>query len=212
MWPKRAAAYKGCMYLNSSLQLCSPSCFFPAERAQAEPYSSMTTPPAQPEDLTSNLKVGIQAWFPPQKIDSTRAGLPAEGEVLPWVHLLVSRKADSRSAPRSGLCSEPARCQLLRRVALELRGLCRRSRPTRLEASGGFRNGLVGRLGFTDLVFLLDSSKMAQLARCCSERRSCVEDKQRLPLSLPRGLLPFQQPLLHQARSPWHSSRCCCVP
>lgn len=117
------------------------------------------------------------------------------------------------AVPLALVSAEPARCQLLRRAALELRGLCRRGRPTRLEASGGFRNGLVGRFGFTDLVFLLDSSKMAQLARCCSERRSCVGDKQRLQLSPPRGRRPsFQQPLLRQAGSPWHSSRCCCVP
>lgn len=72
------------------------------------------------------------------------------------------------------------------RAALYLRGLCRKSRLAGLEASGGFRNGLVGSLGFTDLVFLLDSSKMAQLVRCCSEGRSGVGDTQRLPLSPPR--------------------------
>lgn len=56
-----------------------------------------------------------------------------------------------------------------------------------MEASGGLRNGLVGSLGFTDLVFLLDSSKMAQLARCSSEGRSRVGDKQRLQLLPPKS-------------------------
>lgn len=54
-----------------------------------------------------------------------------------------------------------------------------------LEASDGFGNGLMGSLGFTGLVFPLDSSKTAQLARCCSEGRSCVGDKQRLQLDPP---------------------------
>lgn len=88
-----------------------------------------------------------------------------------------------------------------------------KDRPPGLEARGGFRNGLLESLGFTDLVFQLNSCKMAQLAKCCSGGRSSVGDKQKLQLSPPRRkMLSFQQPLLHQARSPWYSSRCCCVP
>lgn len=69
----------------------------------------MTTLPAQPEDLTCNLKVGIQAWFPPpKKTDSIRAGLPGETEVLPQMNPLASLKANSHSAPQSGLFNEPA--------------------------------------------------------------------------------------------------------
>lgn len=207
MWPKRAAAYKGCMYLNnSSLQLCSPSCLFPAESAGWAIHTAAWLPHLQPRAPTCTVKgLNLQLKSRNSSLvlplsDSIRAGLPGEAEVLPWMHLLVAWKADSCSAPHSGLCSEPAWCQLLCRVALELRGLCRRSRPTGLEPYGGFWNGLIGSLGSADLVFPLDSSKMAQRAQCCSEGRSCVEDKQRLQLpAAPREggrRLSFQQPLL----------------
>lgn len=159
MRPKRAAAYKGCMYLNnSSLQLCSPSCLFPAESTGWGIHIAAWLPHLQPWAPTCTVK-GLKLQLKSRNSslvlplsDSIRAGLPGEAEV-PWMHLLVAWKADSCSAPHSGLCSEPAWCQLLCRVALELRGLCQRSRPKGLEPYGGFRNGLIRkswlcRLGF----------------------------------------------------------------
>lgn len=126
------------------------------------------------------------------------------GHRLPWMHPPVSRKADSCSAACSALYNERIQRQLLGRVALESRDLCRRSRPTGQEANDGFRNDL----SFTYFVFLLDSSEMAQLSIGCSEGRSCAGAKRRLQFRSPRWRrLSFQQPSLSWARSPWHSSR-----
>lgn len=67
----------------------------------------MTILPAQPQDLTCNLEVGIQAWFPlKKKPDSVRAGRPGETEVLPQMNPLVPLKANSHSAPHSDVCNE----------------------------------------------------------------------------------------------------------
>lgn len=109
---------------------------------------------------------------PPSKkekeIDYTMAGAEAALDAHP-----VSWKANSCSAAYSGLYNECVLCQLLCQVAPESRDPCRRSRPTGQEDSSGFRNDL----SFTFIVFLLDSSEMAQLAIGCSEGRNCAGDR-----------------------------------
>lgn len=90
MWPKRVAAYKGCMYLNnSSLQLCSPSCLFPAESTGWAIRTAAWLPHLQPwapiytvKGLNLQLKSRNSSLVLPLS-DSIRAGLPGEAEVLP---------------------------------------------------------------------------------------------------------------------------------
>lgn len=103
----------------------------------------------------------------------------------------VSWKADSCSAAYSGLYNECVQCQLLCRVAPEFRDLCGRKRPTGWEASSGFRNDL----SFTQFVFLLDSSEMAQLAIGSSEGRNSARDRDYNSGSPEGGGCPFNSHL-----------------